>query len=428
MAHVDDGQLNALLDGQLAEADAGAVRKHLESCAECRARFEEAQRFLREAGAMLELLLPDAKAAPRISRVSTKAKERAVEADAPTQQSPAVRPIFKREGVAPVAAPAVRRRHVPWTGLAWAASVILAVGLGYRWQALRPAERPQNEVALAPAPASAAPAASGATANDALQRTDRQAAASATRGAGAPTRRTLVKPAGARGAPKALPEEVLAHLPPPTGRRDERGALAGAGAESRVDSAHGAAGVTVTPTLGAAAPAAPSVDRTAPARAPSPAAQAPAPPSSRQYADRANVAADNRLEEAAVQVGNVGFRKVSLEEAVRRLSGSIRLIDGMQPVRVEVGLGRLVAGAAPDRDVVRVIYADASGRPLFLDQQPGETREGASVNGLMPGDTLVTPTPSGALQVRWVDRRNCWLSLTGAASADSLRALVERIR
>ena len=46
MAHVDDGTLNALLDGELEAARAAEVRAHLASCAECSARFDEAKRFL----------------------------------------------------------------------------------------------------------------------------------------------------------------------------------------------------------------------------------------------------------------------------------------------------------------------------------------------------------------------------------------------
>lgn len=127
------------------------------------------------------------------------------------------------------------------------------------------------------------------------------------------------------------------------------------------------------------------------------------------------------------------FRRITMDEAVRRLSGSIRLIDGMQPAHVEVGPGRLVPGSSPDREVVRVYYADAAGQQLILDQQPGDsTAPGraapASVNGLMRGDTLVTSTPDGGVRVRWVDRRYFWLSLTGRMNPDSLRVLVERIR
>ena len=62
----------------------------------------------------------------------------------------------------------------------------------------------------------------------------------------------------------------------------------------------------------------------------------------------------------------------------------------------------------------------------MLDQQAGFA-DAASFNGLMTGDTLVTTSEAGTTQVRWLDRK-FWLSLTGRAPADSLRALVERVR
>lgn len=56
MSHADDGTLNALLDGELGDAEAAEVRAHLASCAECAARFQDAQRFLDEAADLLGVL------------------------------------------------------------------------------------------------------------------------------------------------------------------------------------------------------------------------------------------------------------------------------------------------------------------------------------------------------------------------------------
>jgi hypothetical protein len=98
----------------------------------------------------------------------------------------------------------------------------------------------------------------------------------------------------------------------------------------------------------------------------------------------------------------------------------------MIPSGVEIGPGRLVPGADPDREVVRLTYTSGT-RPLVLDQQLGDTLQGVSLNGLMPGDTLVTALGSNGSQVRWLDHK-VWLSLTGGMPADSVRALVERIR
>jgi len=443
MAHVDDGQLNAFLDGELSQDEARTVEAHLASCAECRARFDEARAFLKESGELLDLLLPRAAASPapaqaadaalpRPSRVSTTAKERAVEIDGATQQSPAVRPIFGREGVSPAPAagrkaPEERRRLVTWTRLAWAASVILALGVGYLSGNRRTSVRSLSDLAMPPSTDTApalreAQAAAPASAAPAPQAT-RQVAPAARAPIQARARPTLVKPPGARG-PKTAPERAPANLPAPS-RTNETAktgapapAVAGVAADQRRDAdlAARAAPAPAAPTDRAAAAAAQAPDRLSRA--------APAPSSA------AGAVSGGRLEEAAAQTGELrrtAFQRVSMEEAVRRLSGSMRLIDGMEPARVELGPGRLVSGAAPEREVVRVVYVDATGRPLLLDQQPGEGA-GMSVNGLMPGDTLVTPTGSGASQVRWVDRKGFWLSLTGTAPLDSLRAMVARIR
>ena len=41
MSHLDDGRLRALMDGELGDADAGALRLHLEDCDACRDRMAE---------------------------------------------------------------------------------------------------------------------------------------------------------------------------------------------------------------------------------------------------------------------------------------------------------------------------------------------------------------------------------------------------
>jgi len=61
MSHVDDGQLNALLDGELSATEAREVETHVASCAECARRLAEARAFLTEAGELLASLdLPQA--------------------------------------------------------------------------------------------------------------------------------------------------------------------------------------------------------------------------------------------------------------------------------------------------------------------------------------------------------------------------------
>jgi anti-sigma factor RsiW len=134
-----------------------------------------------------------------------------------------------------------------------------------------------------------------------------------------------------------------------------------------------------------------------------------------------------------------GFFHITMDDAVRRLAGTIHLIDGMTPDRVEAGSGRLVHGAEPGTQVVRVIYVDPPARELWLDQQrseawtPRERREADDASrlgspSLLPGDTVVSTGSGGSMTVHWLDGRGFWLSLTGNLSADSLVALVKRVR
>ena len=94
MQHLDEGTLHALLDGEIPSAELPPIQAHLGACAECRARLAEEQELLAESDRLIEVLEPPGAA-------------------------PAVAPVRK-----------VPRRVWP-TRLAWAATLVLAAGLGY---------------------------------------------------------------------------------------------------------------------------------------------------------------------------------------------------------------------------------------------------------------------------------------------------------
>jgi len=134
MAHVDDGQLNALLDGELSADETRVVEAHVAGCAECAARLEEARAFLSEAGELLSVLTPPARPAETVKadavppRIAKTSKEIAVSLDGRTEMTPAIRPVFKHE------VPATPRRGWKLPDLekmAWAASLVLCLGVGY---------------------------------------------------------------------------------------------------------------------------------------------------------------------------------------------------------------------------------------------------------------------------------------------------------
>lgn len=96
MSHVDDGALHAYLDGELSPAERVELEAHLAGCAACRTRLADERALVQRAGELLGRALPPERAAP------------------PLQQ------LGRRR--------TVRRWGIP---LSWAASVLLAVSLGY---------------------------------------------------------------------------------------------------------------------------------------------------------------------------------------------------------------------------------------------------------------------------------------------------------
>src|SRR5690348_9400161 len=96
MPHVDEGQLHAYLDGELTPVERARVDEHLAGCAACRTRLDEERQLIERAGKLLGFAAPVDRPAP------------------------------------PLAGLARPRRwwHVRMP-LAWAATVILAIGLGW---------------------------------------------------------------------------------------------------------------------------------------------------------------------------------------------------------------------------------------------------------------------------------------------------------
>lgn len=463
MSHIDDGKLNALLDGELEAEAAAAVQAHIAGCPECAGRLEEARRFLSQATDLLGALDLPAEAArhqaspslaSRPRRVSSTAKEAAIDLDGATQQSPAIgagahapEPLLRR----PRPAPAERR--FDYSSLAWAATIILAIGVGYLGNEVQHARRERQAVGnrepgLAGASAAQPAGVDSAATQGAPAAEVGKTAPLATRLGSAATR-TVRRDAGGPPAAKAPPGEGMPAIAGRTAtglghKRLDRGAQNVAGVRAAPERNDQLAGALAAPTAGAggAAPAAPS-PAPAEARAAAPAAAADAPVARRV----ARPAAEGSAESVLVVVPHgapldnaapaaAGFRVVPLEDAVGRLRGAIRLVDGMRIERVQVGPGRLVAGADSGRDVVRVSYLEG-GQPVVLDQQrldpPAQAEDGNAAAptrfaGLAVGDTLLTVAPDGQRRARWLDGLGFWLSLSGRLPADSLRQLVERVR
>lgn len=270
MSHPDDGTIQALLDGELEPTEQAQFEAHVASCAACAARVREAREFLQEAERLVEVL--------------------------------AVPVAGGGESVRPASI----RRRFPLRTLAWAASIVMAVGIGYYGRGV-------------PTPASDARQEGEALA--------RAATPSTTPTAGSPV------------------DEVS----PPTSKERDR--------NEAVRNAPAAAAPGTAMKQAAEAPA----EAEAKVAAPPPRAAEPSLKDNR--ADQAALGAARLADEAGPT-----WRVISMEEGVRLLDGQIRLIDGMSPDRVESGPGTLVAGADPGQALVRIVYA--SGNVVLDQQRP----------------------------------------------------------
>ncbi|HMA44908.1 MAG TPA: zf-HC2 domain-containing protein [Gemmatimonadales bacterium] len=133
MSHVDDGTLHAYLDGEATAVERERLEAHLAGCAPCRARLEEERDLIERAGRLLGLAAPPERPAPSFHELR--------------------RP--RRGG----------RYRLP---LAWAATIALAVGIGWYSRGLLrtpPAEPPPAQVA-AESPAALAELRAGDSARD----------------------------------------------------------------------------------------------------------------------------------------------------------------------------------------------------------------------------------------------------------------------
>ena len=96
MSHVDDGALHAYLDGELSPVERTQLEAHVAECVACRTRLDEARALIERASGLLGLAQPPERAMPPLHQL--------------------------------------RRPRLTWrlrVPIAWAASVVLALGLGY---------------------------------------------------------------------------------------------------------------------------------------------------------------------------------------------------------------------------------------------------------------------------------------------------------
>jgi hypothetical protein len=370
--HADEGTLHSYLDGELTPAEVMELERHLSVCAPCRAKFTEAKRFLGVADELIPLL----DTVPAGTR------------------SPATAPKGKR----------------PWpirpAALAWAASIVLAAGVGYAWRA-----QP-----VMPAPAAVAPqlsdvATDAAPAAAPAQPHDPQVAV---RPRATPRREATADAAREAPAPTAL---AAAEISPPA---------APAPAPLRQEESTGGAGA-VSSTMGL------SAKSTDAARANDNVALVEGVPVD-------TTAAGQRQRFAFGPGTTADPKRITLDQAVDLLGGSIQLIDGLTPQRVELLAGVDVPGADPNRQVVRVYYEEPDLGLVTLDQQrPAPSYESRRVesSSALPPVTVLPSAPAAASPLRrdiaslntisW-RADGVWLSLTTRLPPERTAQLQARVK
>jgi hypothetical protein len=63
------------------------------------------------------------------------------------------------------------------------------------------------------------------------------------------------------------------------------------------------------------------------------------------------------------------YMRIGLDEAARQLGRPVHVIEGLSPLFMGLAQGRTSPGSDTSRPVVRVVYQDAQGRLILLDQQ-----------------------------------------------------------
>ncbi len=421
MPLLDVGTLHALLDGELELAEVKEIQNHLGSCAACGSRLHDVKEFLTEADRLVADLHTPA-GPPKVRR------EPATPSQAPPVQPAAAQaaagatpwrePVWDAapELLLPEDPDEVARRRRRNRLFRWAAMIALVAGVGQVVKSGLTSNEldfgdGERDIVLAP---SAAPPAVVSPEETVRQDVPPPAARRSTPTAGAKDRAPTPKP---KEEAKVLAEElapdtladqfdstVLAAAADTAPTQATPQVVAGA---SRADNDETArpGPETDAATRQAAAAALEELDRER-LRSRANAATAALPPPRPE--PQATVEPAARTLEQKAQT----YLRIGLDEAANQLGRPMHVIEAMSPEFVGLAQGRIVPGADPNRPVVRVVYRDARGRMILLDQQRLRT-------GQAPG------AANGNL--RWI-LGDVMLYLHGEPGNEVLRNLQRRVR
>ena len=422
MSHLDEGTLHALLDGELDVTEAREVQSHLGTCVACGSRLQEVKQFLAEADRLVGALEMPAGAAappPPPPRQSESPLRRPLREPETWEETPVLLVLDNAEALA-------RRRRLFRT-LGWAAMIAVVIGGGRGLMSLvghgsLPPARDITTATRSVPPAVASPqetarpdqpVAQAATPPPRTSAKNRALAAKTTpqRKAVDAAKAALVD--SAREPAATVADEFTDSAP------SETQTLGAAGAVAESVSTDSVARDTQAKDTGrpeedlatrrAAAQALAELDRQRRReRAAAATAALPPPAPARVEAPAATEPSPSRTPEQRSQV----YLRIGLDEAVKQLGSPVHVIEGMTPELIGLTYGRLVAGADPNRPVVRVVYVDSRGRMILLDQQRLRTGQAPSA-------------AEGSL--RW-SVGDVMLYLRGEPGPDLLRSLQRRVR
>jgi anti-sigma factor RsiW len=427
MSHLDEGTLHALLDGELDLAEVSEVQKHLGTCVACGSRLQEVKQVLAESDRLV--------GAMEVPTGATRGRAEPVRNAAPPPSFRDREPASWEEPPVllvpdPIDANVRRKRWL--RGLRWAAVLAVVVYGGKMiGGAIGPSHPvlPERDLTSAapevpPAVVSAEEAKRPETTVAVRQRATRPqlpAPRAETRGPEKQTQRTdqAARPlAGAatpidQGSPATDSETVAAESLADTASQlalaaDTSSDIVAESPPTQSASDAASGGSTEADQLAtrrAAAAALAELDRER-RRQRANAATAALPPAAGVESAPAEAAPRPPTLEQRAQI----YLRIGLDEAVRQLGGPVHVIEGMTPEFIGLTRAQLIPGSTTGRPVVRVVYTDARGRLILLDQQR------------MEGEG---PRPSGSL--RWTIG-DVMLYLRGDVSTDVLRSLQARVR
>ena len=457
MSHLDEGTLHALLDGELEMSEVKEIQAHLGGCSACGTRLRQVKEFYGEADRLVGTLeLPgatSASAAAGAARSRTATLDPRTETTAPVPARVAPAP---EEGPPPIFLPdnpdwSDRARRLI-TPMKWAALLVVAIGAGFLASEVR---RDRGPVPLSadaydsstlpvlsteeatPRPDSGALAGSA----DRLATRDNEApAAPVPAPARAPAESKAAAAKARPVAPKPQPAPALAKakdtaeavVDSAEAANDESVELADRPEKQVVRSASAREAVPAPSNVrNEAAQALEELDRN---RRLQRAAAATAALDSARRRDEAVRQAQNRSavvvtpnnpSPAAASPPTTAppqrtleqradtYMRIGLDEAARQLGRPVHVIEGLSPLFMGLANSRTSPGADTSRPVVRVVYQDAQGRLILLDQQRLKAGQ----------DT----TPPAGGQPHWT-MGEILLHLHGEIGPEVLRTMRARVR